>query len=280
VPSTEPLDRALSTGASPSAFVAVRFAFAAFALLIFCRRPIDCPATLAMAGLGCGLALAACYLCLARGLPGTGSTTAGVLVSAFSIWAAGLDAIRRRRRPSRMTTTALVVAGGGLLLLCRDGTGLAAVLAASGFLAVHLLLLGAAAGRVNGLHLTAVQSVVVAVVCAGPAAVDGTPHMTTAHWLLAAALGVGVSGGAYLLQALGQAVVPVTTAGLLLMTEPVIAVLVGWMAGERPTAHHATGIGLLTLAILLAIWAPKRSNTRPVAEQNVEVTRDGAGVSR
>src|SRR4051794_23746223 len=32
--STEPLDRALSTGASPSAFVAVRFAFAAIALLI------------------------------------------------------------------------------------------------------------------------------------------------------------------------------------------------------------------------------------------------------
>jgi drug/metabolite transporter (DMT)-like permease len=262
--STEPLDRALSTGASPSAFVAVRFAFAAFALLIFCRRPIDRPATLAMAGLGCGLTLAASYLCLARGLPGTGSTTAGVLVSAFSIWAAGLDAIRRRRRPSRMATTALVVAGGGLLLLCEDGTGLAAILAASGFLAVHLLLLGAAAGRVNVLHLTAVQSVVVAVVCAGPAAVDGPPHMTTAHWLLAAALGVCVSGGAYLLQALGQAVVSVTTAGLLLMTEPVIAVLVGWMAGERPTAHHATGIGLLTLAILIAIWAPKGSNTQPV----------------
>jgi drug/metabolite transporter (DMT)-like permease len=277
--STDPLDRALSTGASPSAFVAVRFAFAAFALLIFCRRPIDRPATLAMAGLGCGLTLAASYLCLARGLPGTGSTTAGVLVSAFSIWAAGLDAIRRRRRPSRMATTALVVASGGLLLLCEDGTGLAAILAASGFLAVHLLLLGAAAGRVKALHLTAVQSVVVAVVCAGPATVDGAPHMTMAHWLLAAALGICVSGGAYLLQALGQAVVPVTTAGLLLMTEPVIAVLVGWLAGERPTAHRATGIGLLTLAILLAIWAPKRANTHPFAEQSVEVTRDGAGLS-
>ena len=103
--------------------------------------------------------------------------------------------------------------------------------------------------------------------------------MTMAHWLLAAALGIGVSGGAYLLQALGQAVVPVTTAGLLLMTEPVIAVLVGWMAGERPTAHHATGIGLLTLAILLALWAPKRSNARPVCRTDVEVTKDGAGGS-
>jgi len=179
-----------------------------------------------------------------------------------------------------MTSAALVVAGGGLLLLCRDGTGLAAVLAASGFFAVHLLLLGAAAGRVNSVHLIAVQSVVVAVVCAGPAAVDGTPHLTVAHWLLAAVLGVCVSGGAYLLQALGQAVVPVTTAGLLLMTEPVIAVLVGWLAGERPTAHQATGIGLLTLAILLAIRAPKRSNTRPVCRTGVEVTEDGAGGSR
>jgi hypothetical protein len=31
---------------------------------------------------------------------------------------------------------------------------------------------------VNGLHLIAVQSVVVAVVCAGSATVDGAPHMT------------------------------------------------------------------------------------------------------
>jgi hypothetical protein len=77
--------------------------------------------------------------------------------------------------------------------------------------------------------------------------------MTTGHWLVAAALGVCVSGGAYLLQAFGQAVVPVATAGLLLMTEPVIAVLVGWLAGERLTAHQVTGIGLLALAILFAI---------------------------
>lgn len=101
--------------------------------------------------------------------------------------------------------------------------------------------------------------------------------MTMAHWLLAAALGICVSGGAYLLQALGQAVVPVTTAGLLLMTEPVVAVLVGWMVGERPTAPHATGIGLLSLAILLAIWAPNGRTHSPFAEQNVQVTRDGAG---
>src|SRR4051812_37127669 len=63
-PSPDPPDRPLSRGATPSAFVPVRFAFAAFPLLIFCRRPTARPATLAMAGLGCGLTLAASYLCL------------------------------------------------------------------------------------------------------------------------------------------------------------------------------------------------------------------------
>jgi drug/metabolite transporter (DMT)-like permease len=158
-----------------------------------------------------------------------------------------------------------LVAGTGLLLLCRNGTGLAAIVSASAFLAVHLLLLDATARRVNAVQLTAVQSFVVAIVCAGPAALDRAPRMTVTHWLLAAALGVSVSGGAYLLQTLGQAEVPVTTAGLLLMTEPVTAMLVGWMAGERPSTHQATGIGLITLAILLAVRAPKRPRTHPGA---------------
>jgi drug/metabolite transporter (DMT)-like permease len=66
-------------------------------------------------------------------------------VSGFGIWAAGIDALVRRRRPSRCAVAALVVAGSGLLLLCGSGAGLGAVLAASVFLAVYLLLLAAAA---------------------------------------------------------------------------------------------------------------------------------------
>ena len=40
--------------------------------------------------------------------------------------------------------------------------------------------------------------------------------MDATGWLPTAALGIGVSGGAYLLQAIGQSVVPPATAGLLL----------------------------------------------------------------
>src|SRR4051794_1734878 len=147
-------------------------------------------------------------------------------------------------------------AGAGLLLLCGSGAGLAAVLAASVLLAVHLLLLAAAAPHVDALHLIALQSVVVALVCAGPGMAAGTSGMDTTGWLLAAALGIGVSGGAYLLQALGQSVVPATTAGLLLMTEPLSAVLAGWTVGDRPGPVGGVGLGLIVVAILLAVRTP------------------------
>ena len=215
--STEPLAWVLSGGVDAEAFLSVRFAFAAAALLLFCRGPVADPVALLKAGVGCGLALAGSYLCLVHGLPATGGTTAGVLVSGFGIWATGIDALVRRRRPGRRTVAAIVVAGTGLLLLCGSGAGLgaASVLLAVLLLllAVHLLLLAAAAPHVEALHLIALQSVVVALVCAGPGMVAGTSGMDTTDWLLAAALGVGVSGGAYLLQALGQSVVPATTAG-------------------------------------------------------------------
>jgi drug/metabolite transporter (DMT)-like permease len=254
--STEPLAWVLSGGVDAEAFLSIRFAFAAAALLLFCRGPVADPVALLKAGVGCGLALAGSYLCLVHGLPATGGTTAGVLVSGFGIWATGIDALVRRRRPGRRTVAAIVVAGTGLLLLCGSGAGLGAVLAASVLLAVHLLLLAAAAPHVDSLHLIALQSVVVALVCAGPGMVAGTAGMDTTDWLLAAALGIGVSGGAYLLQAVGQSVVPATTAGLLLMTEPLSAVLVGWTVGDRPGPVSGVGLGLIVVAILLAVRTP------------------------
>jgi len=80
--------------------------------------------------------------------------------------------------------------------------------------------------------------------------------MDTADWMLAAALGVGVSGGAYLLQALGQSVVPATSAGLLLMTEPLSAVLLGWTVGDRPGPVDGVGLCLIVVAMLLAVRTP------------------------
>lgn len=251
--STEPLAWVLSSGVDAETFLSLRFAFATVALLPFCRRPVIDPVALLKAGVGCGLALAGSYLCLVHGLPVTGSTTAGVLVSGFGIWAAGIDALIRRRRPSRSAAAALVVASSGLLLLCGSGAGLGAVLAASVLLAVHLLLLAAAAPTVDVLQLTAIQSLVVALVYAGAAVSAGTVGMDATDWLLTGALGIGVSGGAYLLQAIGQSVVPASTAGLLLMTEPLSAVLVGWAAGERPSPAPTAGLALIVLALLLTL---------------------------
>jgi drug/metabolite transporter (DMT)-like permease len=254
--STEPLAWVLSRGVDAEAFLSLRFAFATVALLLFCRRPVVDPIALLKSGVGCGLALAGSYLCLVHGLPVTGGTTAGVLVSGFGIWATAIDALVRRRRPGRRIVASLVVAGTGLQLLCGSGAGLGAVLVASALLAVHLLLLATAAPHVDVVHLTAVQSLVVALVCAGPGMAAGTSGMEAADWLLAAALGAGVSGGAYLLQAIGQSVVPATTAGLLLMTEPLSAFLVGWAMGDRPGSLPAAGLGLVVVAILLSLRAP------------------------
>ena len=54
--STEPLAWVLSSGVDAEAFLSLRFAFAAVALLLFCRRPVADPVALLKAGVGCGLA--------------------------------------------------------------------------------------------------------------------------------------------------------------------------------------------------------------------------------
>ena len=115
----------------------------------------------------------------------------------------------------------------------------------------------AATSTVDALQLTAVQSLVVALVFVGPTVSAGAIDMDATGWLLTAVLGIGVSGGAYLLQAIGQSVVPAGRAGLLLMTEPLSAVLVGWAAGDRPGPASAAGLGLIVLAILFALRTSK-----------------------
>ena len=45
------------------------------------------------------------------------------------------------------------------------------------------------------------------------------------------------------------------------MTEPLSAVLVGWVAGDRPDLVSAAGLGLIVLALLLAVRTPQEETT-------------------
>ena len=184
--STEPLAWVLSSGVDAEAFLSLRFAFAAVALLLFCRRPVTDPVALLKAGVGCGLALASSYLCLVHGPPATGSTTAGVLVSGFGIWAAGIDALScaaAGRVAAPWPRSSLPAAGCCCSPAAALGSARSSGPACSSPCTCSCSRPPLRPSR-SSLQLTAVQSLVVALVYAGPRRV-GRHGRDGCHWLAA-----------------------------------------------------------------------------------------------
>jgi hypothetical protein len=49
------------------------------------------------------------------------------------------------------------------------------------------------------------------------------------------------------------------------MTEPLSAFLVGWVAGDRPGPVRAAGLGLIVLALLVALRSPADAAAQPAS---------------
>lgn len=199
-----------------------------------------------------GLTQAAVLVLETYGVAHTSAGNAGLIISITLVLTPVLD---RAPLPGRFFLAAGVCLAGVALLV--SGTGLHApgagdllMLAAAMARAGHVVLVGrVTAGRsLRPLPLTAVQSVVGAVLFLGPAA-PGLPALSrTAPGTWAQLLYLALCCGlfAFLAQTWAIQRTSATRAGLLLGTEPVWALLVGvGLGGEHLTVLAALGAALV-----------------------------------
>lgn len=249
-------------GAGPYAVASLRFLAGGVVLLPFAlRRPSGVPpAAEVRAALWCSAALLAGYLFLTVGLQTTTSTAAAFITYLLVVMVPLLSAVVLRRVPPAPVLGGALLATTGLFLLAGDGLrlgkGEALVLGCAFAFAVHILLVGRFAAGLDPVRFTAFQLLGVGLGGAVPAVFlrelgDVTAGAGLAIGALAAA---GLAG--LLLQIAGQRTVGPSRTSLLLMLEPVLAAVGGYLLGERLPALGFLGAALILVGIGLSEAVP------------------------
>lgn len=241
----------------PYAFVGWRFLAAAVVLLAAGR-----PRTAAVwrDGVLAGGLLALGYVTQTVGLVTTTASNSGLITGLYVVLTPLLAAASSRRRPHPVTVggAALAFAGLGLLSVgdgfAVRGGDLLTVVCAVAF-AAHIVVLAELAPRHGVVAFTAVQIATVAgASLVLSAAVEGLP-LPGGDVLWAVLLtGVGVSGGAFLLQVGGQRLVGPSRTALVLALEPVFATATAAVVlGERLAIRGWVGAAAIVSGIYLVL---------------------------
>lgn len=259
----------------PFAFNAARFLIGAAVLLpimVARKRRKEKPSKDSVSGMGlasagglCGLILFVTASLQQIGILYTSAGKAGFLTALYIVIVPGFELFRVRRLPWQ-TGGGVIVAVIGMYLLCMQetlvcGKGDALVLLCAVSTAVHIVLIGRIAPRVDGVTLSCVQfaacgglSLLVSVLFERP-----SWNGLLMAWVPIMYTGVLSCGVAYTLQTLGQRSVPPVVASLILSFEAVFSVMAGWfLLEERLSAREGVGCALILAAIIFVqvqdIW--------------------------
>lgn len=172
------------------------------------------------------------------------------------IW--GLVVMHRRPRGTELLAVVMALGGAGLLLgrsLQIDARTLAGDLfciLAGLFYVIYILLIQRARGRFGGWSLLLWSSLAGCPVLVVIALALGEPFWPGNWWpLVGLMLASQIAGQGLLVYALKH--FPPLVIGLVLLTQPAISVLAGWLAfGETLGAPDALGMGLVAAALVLA----------------------------
>jgi drug/metabolite transporter (DMT)-like permease len=263
--STFVLVRDAVTRVPPFTFIAYRFLAAA--LLLAAIRP-----RLALGGrgdvpglgpLGAGAVIGVALLCgygfQTVGLQYTTASNAGFITGLSVVLTPLLGAVLLRQAPGRWPVTGACVAAIGLAFLSlqrlevRQGDAL--VLGCAVAFAVHILLLGRYAPRLDTYRLAVVQLATAGLGALAWAGVAGDLVVPASGdvWLALAITSVAASAGAFLIQTRAQREVSPTRTAVIFTMEPVFAGLFGFLlAGERLSARGWLGAGLILVGMLVA----------------------------
>lgn len=251
----------------PVGFVAWRFAVAAALLL-----PLTFPARTSVwrEGIIAGSLLFAGYALQTAGLTTTEATNSALITGLYVVLTPLVVAVTRRRPPSPWAFVSAVLAfiGTGLLTLrdgLRLGSGDLLTLGCALAFAGHIVYLAKTAHRHPVIPFTAVQLATTAALGFAVALpTEGVAIPVGSQWAPILLTGLGVSGGAYLLQVWAQTILGPARTSVVLTLEPVFGVAAGLaLLGERLAAGGWVGAVLIVVAIHLVL-------TRASADDTVE----------
>ncbi|MGQ0805896.1 MAG: DMT family transporter [Actinomycetota bacterium] len=256
---------------TPAGYITIRFIIGAAVLAPFAwrisRRNREPPGLLWRAGTIAGLLLFAGYITQTIGLQYTESSTSAFITGLYAIFTPVIEAIVRRRLPPLGVCLGIAVATGGLFLLTGAeltfGRGEVLTLACAVSFAIWIVYQGGYANRLHTIPFVTVQMAVLAGASVPVTAATGLGELTGLALFAAAFTGVGCSSVALSLQLYGQRRISPSRAALILLTEPVFAGIVGYLAGERLGVVRLTGAAIILVGIAIAEVGPGRTEQEP-----------------
>lgn len=207
-----------------------------------------------------GLLLFSAALFQQTGLRFTTAGKAGFITGLYVVIVPLLLALVWREWPRWSAWAASLLATAGLFLL--SGLGRLALASGDGWVAacavvwaLHVILIGRLASRVDALRLALVQYLLCGALSLGIALASGRDTiagLAAAQWAILYN-GVTSVGLGFTLQVIGQRHAPPTDAAIILSMESVSAALFGWLLlDERLVAVQIAGCGLMLAGMLLA----------------------------
>jgi drug/metabolite transporter (DMT)-like permease len=211
-------------------------------------------------GLLAGALLFAASALQQAGLGLTSAAKAGFITGLYVVLVPLFLALGWRQRPHWTTWLASLVATAGLFLLSIQASFTLALgdgleLAGAVLWALHVILIGWLASRVDALRLALVQYLACGALSLASGLVFESHTLAglpVAWWtvLYGGAISVGLG---FTLQVIGQQTAPATDAALILSLEAVCAAFFGWLLlGETLTTQQIVGCVLMLSGMLLA----------------------------
>lgn len=263
--------------ASPTAFLAARFAIGGVVLTLYAARRGPRPPNVTRPALVTGAALCVGYILQTVGLQYTRTSTSAFITYLLVVLVPVFAAVLLRKLPRPHVIVAVLVTTLGLWLLTGGvasvGKGELLTLACAAAYAVHILLVNHWAKTFDDVAwFTGLQLLVVAAGCAVPGLVQGGYAFGWLAWRGALFTGVIASALAFLLQVNGQRLLGPTRTALLLMVEPVSAAVIGYAIGERLGAAGWVGGAAILVGVLIAEIGDQKSldHARIVNEYGAE----------
>jgi drug/metabolite transporter (DMT)-like permease len=246
-------------------FLAVRFTIAALAVVALAPRRVRAlPRRQLRNGALLGFVYGVAQILQTTGLERTAASVSGFVTGMYVIATPFFAALLLSERVGRAAWLAAVVATVGLAVLSLSGFsvsfGVALIFASAMLYALHIVGLGRWSIPEHAYGLTAIQMVVIAVVCMAATVSDGVDvPRSGGGWASLLYMAMIAGALAILLQTWAQAHLAPTRAAIIMTMEPVFAAAFAVAFGGESTSVRLLIGGLLVLgAMLIVELAPRR----------------------
>lgn len=251
---------------SPIMFVALRFAAAAIAVSLFSFKYLkDFNAKEVFAGAVIGAAIAIGYGTQTIGLQTISSSESAFLTALYVPLVPIFMWLLFKGKPHIMTWLGIIFTFIGLVFLTGNGFGqiqlhFGQIITILGSIAIafEIIFIGYYAGKVNLRRVTVLQLIFASLFCFIMSPLLGEQGLPQFNWILfTILLSLGCASACIqLVMNWAQQAVESSQAAIIYAGEPVWAVLIGRIAGERLPLLALIGGAFVVLGVILSEWRP------------------------